>query len=180
MAEMLVVAEKSLAELMCMLPADVLELIIAMHLSLDELGRLDIALCTRHPIRGLYLQVLRSVAMQVSVERNEFWNKRLDKGILSWIVARGIRIVSLKNSTIDNEGVIAVANSNPPDLRLFDIDHCWIITDSGVTALANGNLVNLQSLNIGGCDEITDSGVTALANGKISNLQSFIEYWWMR
>ena len=53
-------AEKSLAELLCLLPADVSELTIAKYLSLDELGRLDIALCTRHPIRGLYLQALRS------------------------------------------------------------------------------------------------------------------------
>ena len=78
----LMVASTSLAELMCMLPADVLELIIAKYLTRDEMGRLDIAMCTRHAIRGLYLHALRSVELQLSVERNDFWDKKLDIGII--------------------------------------------------------------------------------------------------
>ena len=169
-----VVVILSLKERMCRLPSDVLELILSKYLSLDDVGRMDVALLHEtHRFRGLFLEALRSGTIRVSVERNTLWDKRLNEGVLNWILARGIRIVGWNNSHIDNERLTALMDGGLPNLQSLDITGSRQITAAGVIALANGNLPNLQSLDIGGYhSEITDAGVIALANGNLPNLQS--------
>ena len=62
---------------MCRMPLDVLELILSKYLSLDDVGRMVVALSHEtHRLRGLFLEAKRSWAVRVSVGRYEYWDKR--------------------------------------------------------------------------------------------------------
>ncbi len=172
------------------LPNGILETVIR-YLTIDEWGILDIALCTHQDVRGIYLQALSSERIQLFVINDDFWNERLDSGILKWIAARKIRVLSWVNSNV-NDGILHFIANELPYLQLLDIrdcciDHCNEITDVGIKAIAKG-LRNLQSLYIS-ChitsDEtyyeendgdlgnfITNEGMTSIASG-LSNLNSF-------
>ena len=157
----------SLADLLCMLPTELLECVIGKYLSVDEWGKIDAALCTRHPLRGIYLNALRSNVLELSVDNSELWNMRLDKGIWKWIVARGVPVISWKNSN-HYARIKYAANER---LSLLDISLSKHITDAELTSIMNSRLHNLQSLNICNCVQITDAGVAAIVNGA-SNLLS--------
>ena len=131
------------------------------YLGWDDVGRLDTASLNRDS-RNSYLFALQ--LRKVKVERNEFWRKALDRGILSWLIRRNIRVISW-DLRVDNAQLISIANGLR-QLQSLNIGSTYRnnITDEGVRALASG-LPRLQSLNIGGCDNITDEGIRALARG---------------
>ena len=79
---------EKLANLMFSIPLEAFELIFVNYLALNEWGKMDVALCTTHPLRGFYLQALRSELIQLKVEYNELWCHRLKRGILEWIISR--------------------------------------------------------------------------------------------
>ena len=166
--------------------SDILE-----YLCLDDVGRLDTAFLNRET-RNSYLFALQ--LRKVKVERNRFWRNALDRGILSWLIRRNIRVISW-DLEVDNAQVISIANglrqlqslnisggnnitdagiialaSGLPQLQSLNIRGCYNITDAGIRALASGR-PQLQSLNIDGCGNITDAGIRALASG-LPQLQS--------
>ena len=98
----------------------------------------------------------------MKVERNGFWSQAVDKGMLSWLISRNIRVTSW-DLDVDDAELMTIA-TGCPQLQSLNISECVIITDAGIIALATG-CTQLQSLNIGGCHNITDEGIRALANG---------------
>ena len=140
--------------------------------SLDwvDVGRLDTAFLNRDT-RNSYLFALQ--LRKVNVERNGFWKKAVDRGILSWLIRRNVRVISW-DLIIDNDvKLISIANGlrQLQSLNISRINFDNInITDAGVRALASG-LPQLQSLNIAWCNTITDAGIRALASG-LPQLQS--------
>ena len=140
------------------LPVEIFSNILE-YLDWGDVGRLDTAFLNRDTRNG-YLSALQ--LRQVKVERNEFWKKALDRGILSWLIGRNILVISWDLS-VDNAQLISIANGLP-ELQSLDIKGSDNITDAGITALASG-LPQLQSLNIRECRNITDEGITALSNG---------------
>ena len=163
------------------------------YLDWGDVGRFDTAFLNRGT-RNCYLFALQ--LRKVKVERNRFWENAVDRGVLSWLMRRNIRVISL-DLWVNNAQLISIANGFPqlqlqsldisacdyitdeviravstvcPQLRSLNISHCRNITDEGIRALARG-LRQLQSLNIIYCCNITDEGITALARG-LHQLQS--------
>ena len=150
------------------------------YLDWGDVGRLDTAFLSRST-RDSYLFALQ--LRKVKVVRSDFWRKAVNRGILSWLISRNIRVISW-DLKVDNAQLISIANGFPQlqsvnirsnnmiteeelralVMRDIDISYQRDITDEGITALANG-LPQLQSLDISNCDKITDDGITALANG---------------
>jgi hypothetical protein len=102
--------------------SDILE-----YLDWSDVGRLDTAFFNRDT-RNSYLFALQ--LRKVKVERNGFWERALDRGILCWLIRRNIRVISW-DLGVNNAQLITIANKLP----------------------------QLQSLNITGCDKITDKGI---------------------
>ena len=125
------------------------------YLDWGDMGRLDTAFFNRDT-RNSYLFALQ--LMKVKVERNEFWKKAVDRGILSWLIRRNIGVISW-DLIIDNDVKLISIASGLPQLQSLNISdsYCDNITDEGIRALANG-LSQLQSLNISGCVNITGAG----------------------
>jgi hypothetical protein len=116
--------------------------------------------------------VLRSIPTCVKVEDNSPWSRRIDKGILKWLIARGINVTSWEYRNIREQQLMAIANGLPM-LQILNISSRENITDKGVIALANGNLTRLTTLFMTQkCHKITDAGVIALANGNLTSLTS--------
>ena len=139
------------------LPVEIFSNILE-YLDWGYVGRLDTAFLNRET-RNSYLFALKM--RKVKVEPNGFWLKAVDRGILSWLIGRNIRVISWDLS-VDNAQLISIANGLP-QLQSLSISYCYI-TDDGIRALANG-LPQLLSLNISYCGNITDEGLRALANG---------------
>ena len=150
-----------LADLLYMLPTELLEDVIGKYLRVDDWGKIDTALCTSHPLRGIYLNVLKSKIVELSVDNSEFWNMRLDKGIWKWIVARCVPVISWKNR---NNYVRTKPMANER-LSLLDISLSRHLTDAEIISIMKSRLHNLQSLNIRNCAQITDVGVAAIVSG---------------
>ena len=129
------------------------------YLDWGDVGRLDTAFLD-HETRDSYLFALQ--LRKVKVERNEFWRKAVDRGILSWLMRRNIRVISW-DLRVDNAQLISIARGLP-QLQSLNLSNCWNITDEGITAVAIG-LSQLQSLNITACYKITDEGIRAVASG---------------
>ena len=144
------------------LPVEIFSNILE-YLDWSDVVRLDTAFLNRET-RNSYLFALQ--LRKVKVERNRYWRKCVDRGILSWLIRRNIRVISW-DLGVDNAQLVSIANGLPQsqslDIRRSNFS-CINITDEGIRALANG-LPQLQSLNIAGCDKITDEGIRALANG---------------
>ena len=150
------------------LPVEIFSNILE-YLGLWDVGRLDTAFLNRDT-RDSYLVALQ--LRKVKVERNWFWERAVNRGILSWLIRRNIQAISW-DLQVDNVQLISIANGLPQlqSLNISSSNFGYInITDAGIRALASG-LPQLQSLNIGGCRNITDAGVTALARG-LPQLQS--------
>ena len=163
------------------------------YLDWSDVGRLDTAFLNRET-RNSYLFALQ--LRKVKVERNRFWERAVDRGILSWLIRRNIRVISwdlqvdntqlisiasglpqlqsliIWSCNITDEGIRAVA-SGLPQLQSLNISLCHI-TDEGIRTLVNG-CPQLQSLDISWCGNITDEGIRALANG-LPQLQSLNIY----
>ena len=136
------------------------------YLDWGDVGRFDTAFLDRKT-RNRYLFTL--MLRKVKVERNGFWEKALERGKLSWLISKNIRVISW-DLKVDNAQLISIA-SGFPQLQSMNISGCSNITDKGIRALTNGPS-QLQYLNIGCCVKITDKGVIALANGLLPQLQS--------
>ena len=176
------------------LPVEIFSNILE-YLDWGYVGRLDTAFLNRET-RNSYLFALKM--RKVKVEPNGFWLKAVDRGILSWLIRRNIRVISwdlkvnnpelicianglrqlqsldIYGSNITDDGIRALANWLPQLLSL-NISYCRNISDEGLRALANG-CRQLQSLNIASCRNITDEGIIALANG-LPQLQSLNIYY---
>ena len=146
------------------LPVEIFSNILE-YLDWGDVGRFDTAYLNRDT-RNSYLFALQ--LRKVKVERNEFWEKALGAGILSWLISRNIRVISW-DLGVDIAQLMTITNGLP-QLQSLNISPCENITDEGIRALANG-CRQLQSLNISWCGDITDEGIIALANG-LSQLQS--------
>ena len=129
------------------------------YLDWYEVARFDTAVLDRNA-RSIYLDALK--LRKVKVEGYEFWRQAVDKGMLSWLVSRNIRVVSW-DLNVGNTKLMTIA-SGCPQLQSLNITCSENITDEGIKALATG-CPQLQSLNISGCRNITDEGITALASG---------------
>ena len=70
------------------------------------MGRLDTAFLNRDT-RNSYLFALQF--RKVKVERNEFCRKARDRGILSWLIRRNIRVISW-DLEVNNRQLISIAN----------------------------------------------------------------------
>ena len=144
--------------------------IIIEYLDWYEVARFDTALLDRS-MRNSYLVALK--LRKVKVERNELWKNALDKGILSWLISRNIRVTSW-DLEVDDTELMTIANGCPQLQSLnisdchksqgFYIRGCYKITDAGIRAVARG-CPQLQSLDIRECHNITDAGIRALATG---------------
>ena len=115
---------KSLADL-----PDTIFCIIIECLDWGEVARFDTALLDRN-MRKSYLDALK--LRKVKVERNEFWSQAVEKGILSWLVSRNIRVISW-DLKVDNTKLKTVANGLP-QLQSLNISECRSITDEGLEA----------------------------------------------
>ena len=76
------------------------------YLDWGDLGRLDTAFLNRDT-RNSYLLALQ--LRKVKVERNGFWNNALDRGILSWLIGRNIRVISW-DLGVNNAQLISISN----------------------------------------------------------------------
>ncbi len=56
----------NLADWFCQLPPDTVGMLLK-YLTLHDLSKLDVALCTKHNVRAVFLQALGSEAIQLSV-----------------------------------------------------------------------------------------------------------------
>ena len=149
---------------MVSLPVEIFSNILE-YLDWGDVGRLDTAFLNLDT-RNSYLFVLQ--LRKVRVERDEFWKKAVDRGILSWLIRRNIRVISW-DLRVDNAQLMTIANGWP-QLQSLNLSNCWNITDEGITAVASG-LPQLQCLDITACYKITDKGIAAVASG-LSQLQS--------
>ena len=131
-----------------------------------DVGRLDTAFLN-HDTRKSYLFALQ--LREVKVERNWFWRKALDRGILRWLISKNIRVISW-DSWVNNDAELISISTTWPQLQSLNIKSSPYITYEGIRALANG-LHQLQSLDIGDCDNITDEAIRALAR-RCPQLQS--------
>ena len=111
------------------------------YLDWYEVGRFDKVLLNRN-MRNSYLDALLMIR-QVKVERNRFWSQAVDKGILSWLISRNIRVISW-DLKVDNAKLMTIANGLP-QLQSLNISECDNITDEGIRAVATGS-TQLQSL----------------------------------
>ena len=120
------------------------------YLDWYDVGGLDTALLNRNA-RIRYLDALK--LRKVKVERNESWKKLVDKGILSWLISRNIRVISWNiswsNKSITNSQLLTIANGFP-QLQSLRIRYCINITDERIRALATG-CPQLQFLDISYC-----------------------------
>ena len=90
--------------------SDILE-----YLDWGDLGRFDTAFLNRKT-RNSYLFALQLRKVKVERlnglngrnERNGFWKKALDRGILSWLIRRNIRVISW-DLIVDNAQLISIA-----------------------------------------------------------------------
>ena len=126
------------------LPVEIFNNILE-YLGWADVGRLDTAYLNRET-RNSYLFALQ--LRKVKVKRNKFWRNAVDRGILSWLIRRNIRVISW-DLQVNNAQLISIANVLP-QLQSLNISECGNITDAGIIALASG-LPQLQSLNILGC-----------------------------
>ena len=151
------------------LPLDIIAQLMA-YLCIDDWGRLDIALVYSHPDerRERWLQVLRSIPIDVKVMNNDFWSRRLAKGVLKWLIARGIKVTEWVSDCINDQQLMDIANGLPM-LQVLNILTCKNISDAGVIAVANGSLTKLTTLKLL-ISDISDAGVIALANGNFKNI----------
>ena len=126
------------------------------YLDWGDVGRLDTAFLNRDT-RNSYLFVLQ--LRKVKVERNGFWEKAVDRGILSWLIRRNIRVISW-DLKVDNDAQLKSIANGLRQLQSLDISGSYEnrsnITDEGIRAVASG-LPQLQSLNISMCPYITDA-----------------------
>ena len=129
---------KSLADLPDAIFCNIIE-----YLDWGEVARFDTALLDRN-MRNSYLVALK--LRKVKVERNWFWWKSVDKGILNWLISRDIRVISWETQFVDDFALMTIANGCPY-LQSLNISWCDSITDEGIKALATG-CTQLQSLNI--------------------------------
>ena len=146
------------------LPVEIFSNILE-YLDWGDVGRLDTAFLNRET-RNSYLYALQ--LRKVKVVDNSFWRDARDRGILSWLIRRNIRVISL-DLRVDDSELIYIANGLP-QLQSLNICCCNKITDEGIRALASG-LPRLQSLDISNCGDITDEGIRAVASG-LPQLQS--------
>ena len=79
------------------------------YLDWGDVGRLDTAFLNRDT-RNSYLLALQ--LRKVKVERNEFWWGALDRGILSWLIGRNIRVISW-DLGVNNAQLISISNGLP-------------------------------------------------------------------
>ena len=79
------------------------------YLDWGDVGRLDTAFLNRET-RNSYLFALQLI--RVKVKRNRFWKKALDRGILSWLIRRNIRVISW-DLRVDNAQLISIASGLP-------------------------------------------------------------------
>ena len=86
------------------------------YLDWGDVGRLDTAFLNRET-RNSYLFALQLI--RVKVKRNRFWKQALDRGILSWLIRRNIRVISW-DLRVDNAQLISIA-SGLPQLQSFKI-----------------------------------------------------------
>ncbi len=179
--------DRSLADLLSDLPTELFASIIGTYLSLQDWSNLDRALCTRHPLRYRYLELLQSHEIPgLSIEDNDLWDARLEKGVLNWITEKGIRVVSWKNSMISMERLYTIANGLT-SLQSFDISdetsrhnkyRKRVLTDAGLNAIANGRLSELKSLNISGNTMVTNDGIRAIAKNLTNLISLDMSYNW--
>ena len=177
------------------IPKDLLLKIMGEYLTIVEWSRFDIALCTYHDIRSVFLEALKSEVITLSVLNNLFWDLSLKKGVLKWIIAKGIHIISWENKhyshlknirmsesavsfktlffldisvTSITESILLSLLKRLPNLEELYISSCFNIMDAGIKAIATG-LSNLKLLNIRKCLHVTDDGIAMLAE-KLPNL----------
>ncbi len=188
-----VVEGKSLGDYLCLLPCELLQTIVQ-YWTIEEWSKLDIALTTRHPFKKSFFGVLSTVP--VTVTNNYLWHKRLENGILDWIISRRINIVSWENKNCDDERLALIAHGLP-NLLSLDVAVCNEVTDKGIT-VAIPKLSSLQSLSTSKCTDTglktiiavselllhltnldmswshttTDEGFGVIANGGLPNLKS--------
>ena len=79
------------------------------YLGWGDVGRLDSAFLNRET-RNSYLFALQ--LRKVKVERNGFWWKAVDTGILIWLIRRNIRVISW-DLEVNNAQLISIANRLP-------------------------------------------------------------------
>ncbi len=135
-----------LSDLLCRLPEGLLGMILREYLTIRDWSRMDRALCTHHHLRGAFLAALRSDTMKLSVTASDnFWTDAISRGIVNWIIARGIRIDSWNRG--GNSRVITTVVTNcKPDIRILNTS-CAPIGD-GVALTIASRLHKLISLNI--------------------------------
>ena len=153
-----IVSKMTTTKLLVSLPVEIFSSILE-YLDWGDVGRLDTAFLNRDT-RNSYLFALQ--LKEVKVERNEFWERAVNRGILSWLIRRNIQAIFWDLQVFDNDQLISIANGLP-QLQSLNISVLYsgygrTITDAGIRALANG-LPQLQSLDIYGCDNITDEGI---------------------
>ena len=83
-------AKIATTNLLVSLPVEMFSNILE-YLDWGDVGRLDTAFLNRDT-RNSYLFALQ--LRNVRVERDEFWKKAVDIGILSWLIRRNIRVIS--------------------------------------------------------------------------------------
>ena len=179
------------------MPKELLVKIVREYLTIVEWSRLDIALCTHHDIRRVYLDALKTEIITLSVKNDMFWNSILKKGVLKWIVANKICIVSWANKrysclnnmrlsvlssavslktckvldicgTLITESTLASVLKRLPNLEEVHIGSCFNILNAGIKT-AVSMLPKLTLLNIRKCLHVTDDGLAVLTD-KLPNL----------
>ena len=105
------------------LPVEIFSNILE-YLDWGDVGRLDTAFLNRD-MRNSYLFALQ--LKKVKVERNEFWRKAVDRGILSWLIRRNIRVISW-DLRVDNAQLISIARGLS-QLQSLNLSNCWDTTD---------------------------------------------------
>ena len=92
------------------LPVEIFSNILE-YLDWGDVGRLDTAFLNRET-RNSYL--FASQLRKVKVERNEFWRKAVNRGILSWwLIRRNIRVISWDLLVNIDAQLICIANGLP-------------------------------------------------------------------
>jgi len=145
------------------IPREFFVTIICEYLTFVEWGRLDVALYTHDAIRGAYLEALRSEAINLSVEDNLLWDKSLKKGVLKWIIRKGIRIISWNNKHYSHLKSISISESvsSLKTCKRLDISDCSSVTETGLISLLR-RLPYLEELSVGACFNIMDEGMKTI------------------
>jgi hypothetical protein len=181
------------------LTTDILCQIFSKYLSIEDISRFDIAICS-HEKRKNYVKCINSIACIWLGDKETF-----DHRGINWLSSRNIKIrhlklknvffedqnyddimamkisglgvylqsLTIKDERISDASIIRISEGCI-NIQHLNLSYCSNITDNSIISVAK-NCSKMQSIDLYGCNEVTDLSVICIAE-HCPNLQSLNLY----